>query len=96
MFINQRAFDALPPAAKQAVLKSAKEAEARGWAMSQEVATVSTNELRAKGMKVDRIPAEFEAELKRMGEKFSREWVRSVGNEANQIFVPYYFEGQPR
>jgi peptide subunit release factor 1 (eRF1) len=43
-------------------------------------------------MKVDRIPADFEAELKRMGEKFSREWVRSVGNEANNIFVPYYIQ----
>lgn len=26
-----------------------------------------------------------------MGEKFSREWVRTVGNEANDIFIPYYF-----
>jgi hypothetical protein len=56
------------------------------------VAADSTGELKARGMKVDRIPADFEAELKRMGEKFSREWVRSVGNEANNIFVPYYIQ----
>ncbi|HEY3047421.1 MAG TPA: hypothetical protein VGJ72_08150 [Polaromonas sp.] len=24
--------------------------------------------------------------------QFSREWVRSVGNEANDIFVPYYIQ----
>jgi hypothetical protein len=43
-------------------------------------------------MTVERIPAQFEASLKRMGETFSREWVRSVGNEANNIFVPYYIQ----
>ncbi|MEO6292146.1 MAG: hypothetical protein ABIO88_05940 [Burkholderiaceae bacterium] len=44
----------------------------------------------ARGIKVDRIPYEVETKLKRLGEKFSREWVRSVGNEASIIFVPYY------
>jgi hypothetical protein len=24
--------------------------------------------------------------------QFSREWVRSVGNEANDIFVPHYLQ----
>ena len=28
--------------------------------------------------------------MKRLGERFSREWVRSVGSEANAIFVPHY------
>ena len=92
VFVNLKAFDTLKPAVQQAVLKSAQEAETRGWAMSRGVAADSTGELKAKGMKVDRIPADFEAELKRMGEKFSREWVRSVGNEANNIFVPYYIQ----
>jgi len=92
VFVNLKAFETLNPAARQAVLKAASDAEARGWAQSESVASDSTNELRTRGMKVDRIPAEFEAELKRMGEKFSREWVQSVGNEANAIFVPYYFQ----
>lgn len=92
VFVNVKAFDALKPAVQQAVLKSAQEAETRGWALSRGVAADSTGELKARGMKVDRIPADFEAELKRMGEKFSREWVRSVGNEANNIFVPYYIQ----
>ncbi|MNL79120.1 hypothetical protein D3C87_2056580 [compost metagenome] len=49
-------------------------------------------ELQRKGIKVERAPAELEAELKRLGERFSREWVQSVGNEANKIFIPYYFQ----
>ena len=58
--------------------------------MSAAVAEESVAELQRKGIKVDRAPADFDAELKRLGERFSREWVRSVGSEANQIFIPYY------
>lgn len=92
VFVNLRALDVLQPAVRQAVLKAAGEAELRGWAMSQEVAATSTQTLKAQGMQVERIPAALEAELKRLGERFSREWVRSVGNEANHIFVPYYMQ----
>lgn len=92
VFVNRRAFEALRPPEREAVVQAAERAEARGWALSEAVATESTQELQRRGMKVDRVPATFEAELKRLGEKFSREWVQSVGNEANVIFVPYYFQ----
>jgi TRAP-type C4-dicarboxylate transport system substrate-binding protein len=92
VFANLKAFDALPPDVRQALLSAAAEAEERGWAMSQRVADFSTQELASKGMKVGRVSPAFDAELKRLGERFSREWVQSVGNEANTIFVPYYFQ----
>lgn len=90
VFVNAKAFDALKPAAREAVVKAAATAETRGWAKSQAVMQESTNELRANGIKVERVSGEFDQEIKRLGEKFSREWVRLVGNEANHIFVPYY------
>jgi TRAP-type C4-dicarboxylate transport system substrate-binding protein len=90
VFVNARAFSSLKPAAQQAVLQAANDAELRGWMRSQAVMQDSTQELRANGIKVERPSAEFDGEIKRLGEKFSREWVRLVGNEANQIFVPYY------
>lgn len=92
VFVNQQAFDALPPPVRDAVTKAAQSAEARGWAMSETIAEESVGELQRKGIKVERAPAELEAELKRLGERFSREWVQSVGNEANKIFIPYYFQ----
>lgn len=91
VFVSQRSFDALPAAARAAVQKSAAEAEARGWAASEAAALSSTKELQANGMKVERISTEIEIDLKRIGERFSREWVRSVGHPASDIFVPYYF-----
>jgi TRAP-type C4-dicarboxylate transport system substrate-binding protein len=90
VFVNAKAFAALRPPVRAAVLAAAAQAETRGWARSQAVMQESTNELRAHGIKVERTPAEFDTEIKRLGEKFSREWVRQVGNEANHIFVPYY------
>lgn len=90
VFVNARAFGTLKPAAREAVLRAAATAETRGWARSQAVMQESTNELRANGIKVERVSGEFDQEIKRLGEKFSREWVRLVGNEANHIFVPYY------
>lgn len=92
VFVNRQAFGALSPAVREALLAAARQAESRGWAMSQQVAESSTQALADQGMKVGRVPPNFEAELKRLGERFSREWVQSVGNEANTIFVPYYFQ----
>lgn len=92
VFVSSKAFDALAPQARSQVLAAAAAAEARGWAASQALAVSATEELRSNGVKIERIPADLEQEIKRMGERFSREWVRSVGNEANAIFVPYYIQ----
>ena len=91
VFVNLSAFKALKPDAQSALLKAAQDAENRGWAMSEKAATESTNELKSNGIKIERIPADLNATLKRLGEKFSREWVTGVGNDANEIFMPYYF-----
>jgi TRAP-type transport system periplasmic protein len=92
VFVNAKTFNGLKPAAQKAVLIAAAAAETRGWARSKTVMVDSTNELRSHGIKVERISAEFDGEIKRFGEKFSREWVRLVGNEANDIFIPYYMQ----
>ena len=92
VFVNRKAFDALPPLAQKAVEKAAVDAEERGWEMSKAAANASVLELQRNGIKVERAPADFNSELKRLGERFSVEWVNAVGYEANKIFVPYYFQ----
>ena len=78
------------PDTRAGVLKAAAEAQRRGWEASEAVAQNSTRELQRNGIKIERLSPDLEREIKHMGERFSREWVRSVGNEANAIFVPYY------
>lgn len=91
VFVNTKSFDLLSPEARAAVLKAAGDAESRGWLSSESVARNSIQELQRNGIKLERLSPELELEIKRMGERFSREWVRAVGHEANAIFVPYYF-----
>lgn len=91
VFVNAKTFEALAPDVRTAVLKAAADAESRGWVTSEAVAQSATRELQANGIKVERISNELESDLKRIGERFSREWVRSVGHAASDIFVPYYF-----
>ncbi len=90
VFVSSKAFTALSPDQQKAVMQAASSAETRGWAKSQAVMLDSTNELRVQGIKVERASSELNADIKRLGEKFSKEWIRSVGPDANSIFIPYY------
>lgn len=90
VFVNAAAFRALPPASREAVLTASQRAEERGWTLSRQAMQQATHELRGKGIEVGLLPAEFGRDLKRMGEKFSLEWIRVVGQEANAIFIPFY------
>lgn len=89
-FVNAKAFDALPAEVQRSLLQACAAAETRGWAESEKVANDSTEELRRRGMKIERVAPEFLAELKRMGERFSLEWIKQVGLDANEIFIPYF------
>ncbi len=90
VFANAQAFAALPTPVQQSVLRAAAEAELRGFAASRAAAADATDELRRNGIKVEPVPFELGRDLKRMGEKFSREWVAAVGHAANDVFIPFY------
>lgn len=90
VFASQAALSKLPEGQRTAVLAAAAKAEQRGWAASAAVAKESAEELRKRGIKVEYAAAALASYLKRQGEKFSLEWIREVGIEANQIFIPFY------
>lgn len=90
VFMKTSVLRPLSPQQRQALLDAARAAEARGWQASRTAAVESVAELRRRGMKIERTPHDFDREIKRMGERFSLEWIREVGPEANRIFVPYY------
>lgn len=90
VFMNLGAFESLDAQDQAALLEAATRAEVRGWAMSQQQEAAATAELKRQGVVVERLPSQFTLDFKRLGEKFSLEWLRTVGNDANQIFIPYY------
>lgn len=89
-FVNEAAFAALSAAQQQAVMQGAIDAETRGWAASRVASRESMAELRKNGMKVEAAPYLLQPIIRRLGERFSLEWLRDVGREANAVFIPYY------
>jgi len=90
VFVHARVFDALPQASQQAVLRAAARAETRGFALGRQAAQNATEELRRNGMKVEPVPADLARDFRRLGERFSREWVASTGHGASTIFLGFY------
>jgi TRAP-type C4-dicarboxylate transport system substrate-binding protein len=93
VIVNKARFDALPEAARAAVLRCAQAAEERGWTASEAASAAALRELAAHGMHVETPGFEIRDELRRYGEKFSLEWVRATGQGASAILIPFYTIG---
>lgn len=89
VFVRTRDFNALDPATREAVLKAATEAETRGWALSEEKNDWYLDQLRANGMNVAAPSPEFEAELRKIGETMTAEWIKSVGGDGQKLLEAY-------
>jgi TRAP-type transport system periplasmic protein len=90
VLVSRKSFDALDPASREALLKTSAAAEERGWAMSEKANAQALDELRKNGMKVEATSLDFEHDMARAGERFTREWIKQAGHRANDIFIPYY------
>ena len=89
VFVNQKAFDALDKAQQDAVLKAAAAAEARGWKLSEEKAKWYVDQLNKNGMTVAPPSPAFNADLKKIGETMTTEWVKQAGPEGQAIVDAY-------
>jgi TRAP-type C4-dicarboxylate transport system substrate-binding protein len=87
--VNAKAFAALDPATQAAVLKAAEAAEARGWATSEQKNDEYLKELAAKGMKVQPPSPALAAELKKVGDTMTAEWVKQAGADGQAIIDAY-------
>ena len=89
VIVNQRAFDALDDATKQAVLDAAKAAEARGWATSMAEGEAMKEELAANGIEVQAPSEAFQVELQAIGDTMIEEWQGETGDAGNAIIEQY-------
>lgn len=90
VMVNLKRFNALPVATRTAVAQAAERAEKRGWAASEQAAMESVETLRRNGVKIGSTPPGLEREIQRIGERFSSEWVKAVGSDALEVFIPYF------
>jgi TRAP-type C4-dicarboxylate transport system substrate-binding protein len=89
VFVSQKAFDALDPASREALLKAAAAAETRGWKVSEEKTAWYIDQLKAHGMKVLPAPAALHAELLKIGERMTVEWAEKAGPDGRAILDAY-------
>jgi len=85
VLVNKAAFDALDPATRQAVMKAGADAEVRGWAASQKANGESLDKLKAGGMQILPPSPQLKADMKKVGETMTKEWIDKAGPEGKQL-----------
>ncbi len=89
VFVSQKAFDALDKPTQDAVLKAAADAEARGWKESEGVATQTVETLAKNGMTVGPPSAALRADLKKIGDTMTSDWLKAAGSDGQAIVDAY-------
>jgi TRAP-type C4-dicarboxylate transport system substrate-binding protein len=89
IIVNQKAFDALDKPTQAAVLKAAADAEARGWKLSQEKTAWYVDQLKQKGMSIEKPSEQLTADMRRVGNVMLAEWQRKSGDEGRKVIEAY-------
>jgi TRAP-type C4-dicarboxylate transport system substrate-binding protein len=89
IIVNKRAFDALDKPTQQAVLKAAADAETRGWKLSQEKNGWYLDQLKQKGMNIQKPSEQLTADLRKVGNFMLAEWLKKSGSEGKKVIDAY-------
>ncbi|MCQ9618066.1 TRAP transporter substrate-binding protein [Paenalcaligenes niemegkensis] len=89
VIVNKRAFERLSEAEQKAVRDAAARAEQRGWEMGRELTDDLTKTLADKGMKVQELPASVQAEMNKIGETMTEEWLKKAGADGQKVLDAY-------
>ncbi len=87
IYVNERAFQRLSPKSQQAILEAGKQAEERGWKMSQEVFKTTTDGISAK-MKYRAPSEELMKGLAQIGDVMTASWAQAVGADGEKMLAP--------
>lgn len=89
VLVNARAFDALDAATKDAVLKAAATAEARGWKVAQEKNDEYKKLLSERGMKIHKPSAKLDGDMRQVGSIMQADWLKAAGADGQSIVDTY-------
>src|SRR5918998_5963056 len=89
IFANKAAFDALDKGTQEAVLKAAKAAEERGWKTAIEKTKWYTDQLAAKGMKVQAPSEALASGFRKVGEQLTADWLKKAGADGQAVVDAY-------
>lgn len=86
---NKRAFDALDKPTQQALRQAAANAEKRGWDTAAQKTGEYLELLKKNGMTVAPPSAQLKADMQKVGETMTREWLDKAGAEGKAILDAY-------
>ncbi|MDQ6685250.1 MAG: TRAP transporter substrate-binding protein [Pseudomonadota bacterium] len=89
VLVNKAAFDALDKPTQTALLKAGADAEARGWALSQQKNGEYLELLKKNGMNVVAPSAQLKADMKKVGDTMLKEWIDKAGPEGQAVIDAY-------
>jgi TRAP-type C4-dicarboxylate transport system substrate-binding protein len=89
IIVNRKAFDALDQPTRDALLKAAETAEARGWKVSAEKNEWYLNALKEKGMTIHKPSAKLQADMKQVGQVMQADWLKKAGPEGQAVMDAY-------
>lgn len=89
VIVNKAAFDALDKPTQNALLKAGAEAEARGWALSQQKNTEYLELLKKNGMNIVAPSPQLKADMKKVGDTMLQEWLQKAGAEGQAVVDAY-------
>ena len=89
VFVSKKVFDGLDPAARKVVLDAAVAAETRGWKVSEEKTAWYVDQLKKNGMKVLPASDALRADLVKVGDRMTAEWLDKAGPEGKAVLDAY-------
>jgi len=89
IFVQRRAFEALPAAQQTAMREAAKRAEDRGWALSAEARDAAQATLAARGMQVMQPTPGVMEGLSRISQTIAQEWATRAGEDGARLLAAY-------
>ena len=89
VILNRAAFEKLAPNVREAVLKSAAAAEARGWQIAQSKNVEYIDLLKKNGMNIVSPPAQLKSDMQKVGETMLKEWLDKAGAEGKALVDAY-------
>jgi TRAP-type C4-dicarboxylate transport system substrate-binding protein len=87
--VNERAFQRLPEAQRNAVLDAAVAAEKRGWELSRVREKGGNDTLGKNGVAVLEPDAAMKATLAKVGEQILAEWLKTAGADGQALIKAY-------
>jgi len=89
VFANKDAFNALPKTSQNCLRSAAMLAQAAGTARSEQLAGWYLKQLAAHGMKVQPPGPQLKADLAKIGETMTAEWLKAAGPDGKAIVDAY-------